>query len=215
MMLLSSCTSLNSDCSNFSDIKVKQVYDDGVVASTCKDSFWTKGTFCKNEQDVFLTKDPSTIYYDGQDIEIPYGTCPILIGSKNKYGTTYPLITIQNPNTYSIPETKKIVESTPPKNVVNSKCQSFKKIKIFQVLDNFALANTCDNDYCFGPVVYIPKEKGEIYYDEQKITPPNNKCFGFNGTYQYETKDERTKTVPKIAFINATVPNPKYNKKGK
>lgn len=211
MMLMSSCTFWNSNCSNFSDIRVKRVYEDGVVASTCKDSFWLKSYFCENSQDVFLMKDSSTIYYDGQNIEVPYGSCPIIIGSKNKVGTTYPVITIQNPNTYSISKKESPTESIPHENIKNPKCQSFKAVQIFQVLDNFALASTCDDDYCSGIVVYVPKEKGKLYYDEQKITPPKNRCFGFNGTYQYETKDERNKTVPKIQFINATVPNPKYS----
>lgn len=213
LLSLTSCASWNSNCHNFSEIKVKEVYNDGVIASACEDSIWTKNsTYCHNTQDIYLEKDPTIIYYDGQTIDYTYSQCPIIVGSKNKNNKTYPLVTIQNPNTFDLPGVKKesTMETIPDKTIKNPKCQPFDTIKVFQVLDDFALALQCDGEYCTGPVVYIPKENNRLYYDEQKINPPQNKCFSFSGTYQYENKENLMKTVPKITLINAMTTNPKY-----
>ena len=96
LFLLSSCTMWHTDCHNFFDIKVKKVYEDGVIASSCQDSFWEKDYFCKNSQDIFLLKNHNNIYYDGQKIDIPGGMCPLIIGSKQIKRKTYPIVTIQS-----------------------------------------------------------------------------------------------------------------------
>lgn len=85
----------------------------------------------------------------------------------------------------------------------NSSCADFNRIKVFQTLDNFALANVCDSSYsdlCIGMVVRIDKDWNMELWDDKVITPPEGKCFIYDGTYQYETKAESKKTVPVLRF---------------
>lgn len=85
----------------------------------------------------------------------------------------------------------------------NTECADFDKVKVFQTLDNFALANVCDKDYpdlCMSMVVRIDKDFDMELWDDKYITPPEGKCFVYNGTYEYETKAESHKTVPVIDF---------------
>ena len=61
----------------------------------------------------------------------------------------------------------------PSETIPNPKCEDIPALEVFQVLDKFVLANTCENKsygmFCSFPVVYVEKEKGKIYYDDQKI----------------------------------------------
>lgn len=85
----------------------------------------------------------------------------------------------------------------------NSECADFDRIEVFQTLDNFALANVCDSNYsdlCIGMVVRIDKDWNMELWDDKVITPPEGKCFIYDGTYQYETKAESQKTVPVLRF---------------
>lgn len=85
----------------------------------------------------------------------------------------------------------------------NSECADFNRIEVFQTLDNFALANVCDSSYsdlCLGMVVRIDKDWNMELWDDKVITPPDGKCFIYDGTYQYETKTELKKTVPVLRF---------------
>ena len=95
--------------------------------------------------------------------------------------------------------------------VLNEKCEDIPAVKIFQVLDKFALANACEtNEYdkdltCFGLTVYVPKKEGKIYYDDQIIKPSKKQCISFEETYQYEAgrgEFKRMKTVPVLKIIN-------------
>lgn len=110
----------------------------------------------------------------------------------------------------------------PPKMIKNSQCENIAAIKIFQVLDDFALARTClkyncrdvyfENNY----IVSLPKEKNQIYYDDQIIKTEKGKCASYFGTYEYESEDEkdriRIRTVPKIKYIDKKIENPEYQK---
>lgn len=91
----------------------------------------------------------------------------------------------------------------------NENCEEIAAVKIFQVLDTFALALSCQENYsysnglsCYGLTVYVPKEEGKIYYDNQIIKPKAGKCISFDSTYQYESKDGNIHTVPILKFIN-------------
>ncbi len=92
----------------------------------------------------------------------------------------------------------------------NKKCEDFPAVKVFQVLDEFSLGFACKTFdakdlFCVGFTVYIPKEKGKIYYDDQIIEPPTGKCFVFNDTYRYETRNGMLKTIPVVSFENKTI----------
>jgi len=103
----------------------------------------------------------------------------------------------------------------PPKTIRNNKCESINSFQVFQVLDYYVLANVCDDyssNYCYGHVVYIQREKGKIYYDDQRINVQLGECPIYVGTFQYVTRDGLVKTVPKVKFINSEIPNPEYNK---
>ncbi len=105
------------------------------------------------------------------------------------------------------------MEPKPDETIRNPKCENIVALKVFQTLDKFVLTNICDSSddrYCFGLVVYVAKEKNNIYYDDQMIIPADNQCFSYVGTYKYTTKAESTKVVPKAKLINATISNPEY-----
>lgn len=76
--------------------------------------------------------------------------------------------------------------------------------KIFQVLsDGSALASYDEliskkDCVAYGTVVLFPASDEVSYYDDQKITLPQGKCFKQIGTYRYMTKDGEEKTVPVI-----------------
>lgn len=73
------------------------------------------------------------------------------------------------------------------------------EIEVFQVIKpNIALART--GDYSEGIFVLLINNDGKTYYDEQKITIPDNKCARQVGTYQYTTKNGMEKTVPAVVI---------------
>lgn len=106
----------------------------------------------------------------------------------------------------------------PEKTIKNEKCENIPAVKIFQVMDDFALAWTCDSEedtdglHCLGYTVYVPKEKGQLYFDDKVVTPGKGKCISFNSVYSYEDIFEGRRTIPVIKMINAEVPNPAYKK---
>jgi len=119
--------------------------------------------------------------------------------------------TNQTPSSFYTDTHTKTIE--PPKTIRNAKCEDIQSFKVFQVLDRFVLANVCnesDTIYCFGHIVYIPKEKGKIYYDDQMIIVKSGECPVYVGTYKYQTRDGLLKTVPIVKIINSQVPNPEY-----
>jgi len=102
----------------------------------------------------------------------------------------------------------------PPKTIRNNKCENIVSFQVFQVLNNYVLANVCDDysgNYCYGHVVYIQRERGKIYYDDQRINVQHGECPIYIGTFQYVTRDGMVKTVPKVKIIDSEIPNPEYN----
>lgn len=98
----------------------------------------------------------------------------------------------------------------------NPQCEDINAFKVFQVLDDFVLANVCeerDYRFCSGHVVYIPKEKEKIYYDDQVITVKRGQCAIYIGTYKYETKAKTIRTVPIVKFIDSEIPEPERSEK--
>ena len=81
----------------------------------------------------------------------------------------------------------------------NTDCSDVRAIKVFQTLSSWsALARVCENgstSYCYGTVVRLEKD-GEDLWDDKIVTPGQDKCFVYDGTYKYETKGNDTKTVP-------------------
>lgn len=98
------------------------------------------------------------------------------------------------------------------RTVKNEKCEDIEAVKVFQVTKDFSLGNVCEESSygisCFGHVVYIPKEKGKLYYDDQIIKPESGKCFSYSSTYQYEDCIGylcRQRTVPVIEFVDEEI----------
>jgi len=83
-----------------------------------------------------------------------------------------------------------------------------KAFKVFQVLDDAALANAASDNVegkilYLGPVVLIrADEEHNGFYDDQIIKVPSGKVAAQIGTYQYYTRQEIVKTVPVIGFIS-------------
>ena len=87
----------------------------------------------------------------------------------------------------------------------NTECMDIKAVKVFQTLDEGALALACDGwdtKYCTGMTVYVPKSHSITteLYDDKVIKTPENKCFIPLSTYKYETKGGSVKTVPMVEF---------------
>ncbi len=86
----------------------------------------------------------------------------------------------------------------------NPKCENIDRIKIFQVLNDGALASVCESksfsDCWPGLTVAIPNQVGELFYDDKIIQAPKGKCFVFLDKYTYKTKVDDTKTVPIVSF---------------
>lgn len=78
------------------------------------------------------------------------------------------------------------------------------KFKIFQVADNGALANCEENISTIssftGPVVFIPSDGDNQFYDDQIIEVPKNKKVMQVGTFRYLTRLGE-KVVPVIKFM--------------
>ena len=102
-----------------------------------------------------------------------------------------------------------------PMMVKNDKCEDVGAVKISEVSDNFALGTACKQEYdvlpsfgytaCFGRTVYVPKEKGKLYYDDQIIKPEAGKCISFGGVYQYKNLSG-VHTVPVVEFVDSELP---------
>ncbi len=101
----------------------------------------------------------------------------------------------------------------PNKTIRNPKCEDIYSFQVFQVLNNYVLANVCDgnsSDYCYGHVVYFQRERGKIYFDDQRINVKQGECPIYVGTFQYVTRDGLVKTVPKVKIVDSEMPNPEY-----
>jgi hypothetical protein len=89
----------------------------------------------------------------------------------------------------------------------NKDCEDIDEIKIFQVINDGALAFECKetryNDCSYGITVFVPSKVNKDYYDGMRIKVPHGKCISFKGTYKYITKESDLKTVPKIEIIDA------------
>ena len=112
---------------------------------------------------------------------------------------------------------------SPSKTIRNPECKDIDVIDVAQVLDNFILGEVCEEySYYYGGDryckyenehrVYLAKNKGEVYYDNQKIKVPDGKCITYVGSYTYETRSGFDKTVPKVKIVDAEIPNPEYQK---
>ena len=80
----------------------------------------------------------------------------------------------------------------------NDNCMNMRRFKVLQVLElNHALAHECNTgELCaLNPVVLLTPMRGVDYYDDMIVTIPTDKCAVQDGTYKYETKDKRIKTV--------------------
>jgi hypothetical protein len=69
-----------------------------------------------------------------------------------------------------------------------------------------ALAHYCSvdepsNGYCSGLLVFIPETDTE-YYDGQLIEVPTGKRVVHDGVYRYISRDNRSRTVPIVKFID-------------
>ena len=73
-------------------------------------------------------------------------------------------------------------------------------LKVFQVLEPGA-ALTMIKGQIDSPVFLLINGEGQVYYDDQVIKLPSEQCFRQVGTYQYQTKDQRLKTVPIVQII--------------
>lgn len=101
----------------------------------------------------------------------------------------------------------------PPKMINNPKCEEIHSVKLFQVLDRFALAQTCSiSEISDDLTVYVPKEKNKLYYDNLLIEPEKDMCISYSGTYSYESNDGAIRTVPKLKFVKKKIENPAYKK---
>ena len=92
----------------------------------------------------------------------------------------------------------------------NEKCEDIKTVKIFQTLEDGALANKCEFNWdllttecsSFNQVVFISNQNGIEYYDGKKIKISNGKCIVQDGVYKYINKNEIIRTVPKLKVVN-------------
>ena len=115
---------------------------------------------------------------------------------------------------------------SPSKTILNPKCEDvYQEIKVFQVLDSYVLGDVCREKYEYSGicsdsiVVYLKKDKGAVYYDDQKIQVPDGKCISYSSSYTYETRNYNKetksfdkKTVPVVKFVDAEISNPEYTK---
>jgi len=92
--------------------------------------------------------------------------------------------------------------------VKNPYCENeFKSYKVFQVLEDFVLAEGCEitsYDKCstyHGRIFMFPKEKDEIYFDKKILTPASGFCSVYAGVYVYETRGGLNNTVPILFFL--------------
>jgi len=76
-------------------------------------------------------------------------------------------------------------------------CITNNKLKVFQVLEP-GMALAMKKDSYDSPVIAVINNEGKHYYDDEVINIPQKKCARQVGTYGYQTKDQRWKTVPVV-----------------
>lgn len=79
--------------------------------------------------------------------------------------------------------------------------------RVMQVIsNNMALAHAGENKYgevwYTGMLVLLIGDEGTYFYDDQIVEVPKGKIARHIGTYQYETKSERQKTVPVVKILD-------------
>ena len=83
-------------------------------------------------------------------------------------------------------------------------CFESQRFEVFQGLYGGALAYACPwyDDLCFvNTVVYLTAPEYIDYYDDQIVSADAETCWVQDGVYRYETKQEITKTVPKLILV--------------
>ena len=92
--------------------------------------------------------------------------------------------------------------TNPMRSPDNPNCMDMSSFKIAQVLDDGALAYECQGGTCsaFNRWVKLDIQPNIDYYDDQIVNVPSDKCAIQKDVFQYETKDNRIKTVPVIDF---------------
>lgn len=104
------------------------------------------------------------------------------------------------------------VTKAPTKIIQNPKCNHLIAAKVFDIADDFVLANGCvsGTDFCPGYAVYVKKKKNEIYYEGKIIRPDTDKCLAYEGVYKYETASGFINSVPKLISVDKKIINPEY-----
>lgn len=83
-------------------------------------------------------------------------------------------------------------------------CFEFQRFEVLQGLYGGALAYGCPwyESWCISnPVVYLVASDDVDYYDDQIVSTNSTMCWVQDGVYRYETKQEITKTVPKLKLV--------------
>ncbi len=84
-------------------------------------------------------------------------------------------------------------------------CISYKNLRVIYVLkSNIDLYNSAlvreEDDNNMGLTMLIVDNEDKVYYDEQVIKLPKNKCFRMIGTYRYHSGGGYYKTVPVVVI---------------
>ncbi len=126
-----------------------------------------------------------------------------------------------------------IFNSIPPKTIDNPKCENIKIMEVYKVEDDFALAHRCEpNEFtekleCYKNSLYIPKKKGDLYYNGQRIEIEEDKCIILTTTHRFKGKNYKNiyyksgrkkytvvenidNTIPEIKIIDKQIENPDY-----
>lgn len=72
-------------------------------------------------------------------------------------------------------------------------------LEVFQVLGPGLALAWIEGKY--ESAYLLSNNEGKLYYDTQTIKLPSGKCFKQLGTYQYQNKEGRLKTVPVVAIM--------------
>ena len=87
--------------------------------------------------------------------------------------------------------------------VNNENCLQVSKFKVFQTVDDGALAYECTATGECSPenqAVFLEEQNNVEYYDGMIVDAPKGKCAIHNGVYKYENTQGTEKTVPVIRF---------------
>ena len=106
----------------------------------------------------------------------------------------------------------------PPEKIRNPKCSYFgdERFEILQTLSyrGGALAHLCEYKYgmsCWpGMLVFLVKPDDVMFYDDKIIYVNSDKCLMIDGVYEYTTKENVLKTVPKLKLVESYIANPDY-----